>query len=464
MGLMPQDAYYYFYGQHLDWSYFDHPGMIGYALRFFSELFGRSVFVVKLTDFILTSLTLIAFYKLSTLFLSKQKQQHALLIMSTSVMISILSIISTPDVPLLLFWTLSLIALHKAIFEENFKYWILSGIFMGLAFDSKYTSIFLQFGLVSFLVLSKQHRKLLLSKEFLLAIIISILVAFPVLYWNDQHQFVSFLFQSTQRAESVTSIGLKPLSFLGTIGHELLILIPTLFVFIVVLTYKILKKQLLQWRIPKDSQLFLLCFFLPTFLGFFAISLFYWVKINWLMPGYITGLILAAIYISNKWIKVNTLLSIGIHIVLAIEILFYVVPVKGDDTWFGWEELAKEVTQIQEGYPDTFIFSADNYKTTSILNFYLNQKVYSQNVIGEFALHYNFIGDNLSNLNGKNALFIDSDKNLKTDKQSSIIPDKLKPYFTEITELKPILIKLRGKTVRKFCVYYATNYQNISNK
>ncbi|MGB2226196.1 MAG: hypothetical protein ACPH5K_09605, partial [Polaribacter sp.] len=37
MGLMPQDAYYYLYGQNLSWSYFDHPGMIGYLLRITSE-------------------------------------------------------------------------------------------------------------------------------------------------------------------------------------------------------------------------------------------------------------------------------------------------------------------------------------------------------------------------------------------------------------------------------------------
>ena len=47
MGLMPQDAYYYLYGQNLSLSYFDHPGMIGYILRIFTDLFGQSIFVVK---------------------------------------------------------------------------------------------------------------------------------------------------------------------------------------------------------------------------------------------------------------------------------------------------------------------------------------------------------------------------------------------------------------------------------
>ncbi|RYE17902.1 MAG: glycosyltransferase family 39 protein, partial [Sphingobacteriaceae bacterium] len=118
-GLMPQDAYYTFYGEHLAWSYFDHPGMIGYLLRLFTTIFGKSVFVVKLTDFAVTSATLYAFYHLAGLFLSKQKQNLALGLMSSTFLISVLSTISTPDVPLLLFWTLSLIALYHAVFRQQ---------------------------------------------------------------------------------------------------------------------------------------------------------------------------------------------------------------------------------------------------------------------------------------------------------------------------------------------------------
>ena len=64
MGLMPQDAYYYLYGQNLSLSYFDHPGMIGYILRIFTDVFGQSIFVVKLADFTISSLTIICFYRL----------------------------------------------------------------------------------------------------------------------------------------------------------------------------------------------------------------------------------------------------------------------------------------------------------------------------------------------------------------------------------------------------------------
>ena len=73
MGLMPQDAYYHFYGENLSLSYFDHPGMIGYILRGFTEVFGKTVFVVNFADFVVTSLTLFSFHKLAGLFLSKKK-------------------------------------------------------------------------------------------------------------------------------------------------------------------------------------------------------------------------------------------------------------------------------------------------------------------------------------------------------------------------------------------------------
>ncbi len=73
MGIMPQDAYYDFYAQHLDLSYYDHPPLIAYLLRFFTTLFGKKVFVLKLADTTVTLLTVIAFYQLAKKFLSGQK-------------------------------------------------------------------------------------------------------------------------------------------------------------------------------------------------------------------------------------------------------------------------------------------------------------------------------------------------------------------------------------------------------
>ncbi len=459
MGLMPQDAYYHFYGENLSLSYFDHPGMIGYILRIFTAVFGKYVFTLKLADFVITSFTLLSFYKLASYFLSAQKLQNAIVLIGTSIFISILSFNSTPDVPLLLFWTLALIFLYKAIFEDKKIYWIWAGITMGLAFDSKYTALFLQIGLIGFLVFSNKYRKLLLSPWLWTSMIIGALVTFPVFWWNYQHDFVSFLFQSSNRTGEISEFKISPTNFFGAIGHQLLLLLPVLFLVIVVLTLKYLKKIVIKFNLPSDKILFLLAFFIPTFVGFFSLTFIYWVKLNWMMPSYITGIILAGIFFSKKLLKIQVIISIVIHVLVSLQVLFYLVPIKSDDTWVGWEELAIETQKLQKEYPDTFIFSADNYKTSAVLNFYLDEKIYAQNIIGLHAKHFDYLGDDLSTLNGKDAIFIDSDSRFKNYDKRKLKPE-LSDFFQKVEQLEPIIIKKGDRDIRKFWVFYCSNYQS----
>ena len=459
MGLMPQDAYYHFYGENLSLSYFDHPGMIGYILRLFTAVFGKSVFVVKFADFFITSLTLLSFYKLGTLFLSKAKLNNALVLLSTTLFITILSVNSTPDVPLILFWTLSLIALSKAIFEDKKIYWLIAGITMGLAFDSKYTALLLQIGLLAFLFFSNTYRKLLLSPWLWASLLLSALVTFPVWYWNYQNDFASFLFQSSDRTGNISKFELQPRYFFGAIGHQVFLLLPILFITFFSLLYKHIKKALTKFSLPSDKTLFLLAYFLPTFLGFFLLTPIYWVKLNWMMPSYITGVLLAAMVIRKKHIKTQIYISGALHLLASIQVLFYVAPIKSDDTWIGWEELVIETELLQKQHPNTFIFADDGYKTTACMTFFAEQKIYAQNIIGKHALHFDYIGDDLTTLKGKNALFLDSDKRFKNELKKGNHPVELDDYFSKVSELDPIIIEINGKKTRKFWVYSCENYQ-----
>lgn len=459
MGLMPQDAYYYFYGQNLALSYFDHPGMIAYILRLFTTVFGAYPFVIKLADFTVSSLTIYSFYVLAGYFLPERKQKRALVLFVTTALVSILSTISTPDVPLLLFWTFSLIALYKAVFEQKNGYWLFAGLFMGLAFDSKYSAVFLQIGLIIFLILSYRYRHLLLSKWLWLCLTVSLLTTFPVFYWNYQNHYASFLFQSTGRSQTITQFNLNLKTFFGTVGHQAFILLPVLFLSIATVTYKYARKSVLKFCLPDGKPLFLLAFFAPVFVGFFIISLFYWVKINWMMPAYITGIILVAGFISQKLVRANVIFSAVVHILLAVEIVFYVVPVKSDDTWYGWEQLAGKMKERKKTYPGTFIFSDDNYKTTAELGFYMHQKIYAQNVIGKKALQYDYIGDNLLLLKGGDALFIDSEPGLDDKNRNNEQVIILAKYFLSVRQLEPVVIKKGNRVVRKFWIYHCKNYK-----
>ncbi|MGB2225905.1 MAG: glycosyltransferase family 39 protein [Polaribacter sp.] len=432
--------------------------MIGYLLRITSEILGQSVFVIKLTDFLVTSSSLYFFYVLARHMLPIYKAKQALVLLVSTLFISIISFNSTPDVPLILFWTLSVLALYKAIFENKKGYWILAGIAMGLAFNSKYTSLFLQIGLIGFLAFSNRYRKLFGSPWLYACLILSVVLTAPVFYWNYEHEFASFLFQSSNRTDSISEFKLTPKYFFGAIGHQLFLLLPILFAVFITFTFKYVKRFFAKFKLPGDRQLFLLAFFIPTFLGFFALTPIYWVKLNWMMPSYITGVILAIAFFNQKLFRYQLIISAIFHLLIAIEVLFYIVPIKSDDTWVGWEELSVAIDEIQDRYPDTFIFSDDNYKTSAALNFYQDEKVYAQNIIGRSALHFDYLGDDLEILNGKNALFIDSDKRIKNEGKKTDFDPLLQSYFSEIKELEPIIIRRNGTMVRKFWVFYCQNY------
>ena len=178
-----------------------------------------------------------------------------------------------------------------------------------------------------------------------------------------------------------------------------------------------------------------------------------------MMPSYITGIILAGMFINKKLLKTQIIFSIVFHILVSAQILFYLVPIKSDDTWVGWKELASEIETLPEKKINTFVFSNDNYKTSACLNFFMDEKVYAQNIIGLPALHFDYLGDNLALLNTKNAIFIDSDKRFKNDKLKGTQNPILTKYFDKVIELAPIIIKINNKESRKFWVFYCTNYQ-----
>lgn len=459
MGLMPQDAYYHFYGEHLALSYFDHPGMIGYILRLFTSVFGKTVFAIKLADFTVTSLTLFSFFKLSAYFLPDTLRKKALVLLTTTVCFSILSLNSTPDVPLLLFWTLSLLSLSKAIFENNKKHWIIAGITMGLAFDSKYTALLLPIGLLLFIIFSKDYRKLLFSPWLWSSLIIAALVTSPVWIWNYENDFASFLFQSSNRTGSISKFQFKSRYLFGAIGHQIILVLPVILFLFVKITYKYLKNILIKFDIPDAKKLFLLAFFIPTFFGFALLTPIYWVKLNWMMPSYITGVLIASTYISKKGMKIHLIGAVAVHLIASLQIVSFIVPIKSDDTWVGWKELVTSVEALQKQEANTFVFSDDGYKTTACMNFFTDQKIYAQNIIGKHALQFDYIGDDLKLLAGKNALFIDSDKRFKNTMKKGSYPEELDAYFTRVTELKPIIIKVNGKDTRKFWVYRCEDYK-----
>ena len=456
MGLMTQDAYYTYYADKLSWSYFDHPPMVAYMIRIFISLFGKSALALHLGDFMVTSGTLCLLYLFMRHFLTGDMLRKAFLLVFTAPFITILMINTTPDVPLLFFWTLALLLIYKAVQAGQWYFWVLAGLVAGIAFVSKYTALFLPVGLFCFLLFSKDHRKLLLSWKFVLFIIFFVLACFPVIYWNIQNDFISIKYQSAERASGMSGIVVKPRWIFGFLGTQLLLALPifftTLFVSAVVLAKRLWKRENIESKL-----LFAASFSLPMLCCFTAIAFISWVKMNWIMPVFISGALLSVYYFKSvAMLRWQTGFSVLIHILLIVELVWMPVPVQSDDTWWGWDKLAVEVQELKREHPDAIVFSDNLYKTSAALNFYLPEHVYAGNLIGKFAYQFALDDADLSSLEGKNALFISSEKHRRGNENIQMTLEK---YFESVTPLDSIILRDNQNRIRRrFAVFECKYY------
>ena len=455
--LVPQEAYYWIYSRHLALSYFDHPPMIAYLIRLSSLFWGHRPMCLRFAAWITSLLFQLAALAFARPFLRARRDALFWLVLPATGMVSIVSLIATPDVPLLLFWSLSLCLIYRAVLLGRVTDWLLSGLTMGLAFDSKYTGIFLQFGMVLFLLASPKYRGLLKTRRPYLSLLVAQLTMAPVYLWNAQHGFSSFLFQTRERASASHGLQLKYL--LGLIGSQSALLSVPLIIALAGVAILLVRDWKKWTGLDRTRDLFLICFFLPLFLTFSGLSLVLLVKPNWLMPSYISGTVLAVRLFRPHWLKWHFASALLVHALAAIELIFYPVALNSDDTWFGWKALANQVELRMSRHVGTFVFSADGYKTTAELMFYTALPVYGSNVIGERALQFDYLDDDLVLWAGHDALFLDSAPNDLSARKSQQFPARLQGYFRTIEEEEPILIRSGHRLVRKFYVYACRDYR-----
>lgn len=288
------EAYYYLYSQHLNWSYFDHPPLVAWTTGIGPWITGIvSQLTIRLGTVLLYTLTLLLLYLTGARLFSPRAGFYTLLI-TTLIPIFQLSfgVFNLPDGPLMLFWAASLLCATWEFFPATGHYQpsarlVLLGLLVGLACLGKYHGFILGLGLVSFCLLSPPHRRVFRSPWLGLSLGCFSLTQLPVLIWNGQHDWVSFRFHSnrvpTQSGYSI--LGLLSAWLIG-IGC----LFPS---FGLPLWWVSFKATLRQWRSqrwwPQDWQqkyLLLLCLSLPAMVGFTLIGGYRPLVIWWPMPGF----------------------------------------------------------------------------------------------------------------------------------------------------------------------------------
>jgi hypothetical protein len=463
LNLAPQEAYYWYYSRHLALSYLDHPPMLAYLIFIFTQLGGHSEFFVRIGCILIaTGLTYITYLTARTLFDAKVGFYSALLLNSILVFF-VGSMIATPDTPMIFFWGLAFFVFVKLVLTGEKKWWYLWGISTGLALLSKYTAVFIFLSVFLFLIFSKENRKWLISKEPYLASILAMIVFSPVIIWNAQNRWASFLFQSSRRAGELGSFSAA--NFFGYLGAQIGVVSPLIFG---ALIYAIIRSGIIGLR--EKNQKFLLCFFWSfPIIGFFTlVATHYWVKMNWITAGYFSASIAAvALYFAfnsenRKRIKIFGTAALIVSLIFVLIALILPVakfiPVSSSmDTVSGWKELAGRVEAEIKGMPEGTVVIGYQYKVPSEIAFYASMETYSDNFVGENGLQFDFWSDPKDFL-GRDAIFVYDQRDRYRE------PERLKEFFDAVEETEPLKIYRGGRLLTTFHLFKCYGYKGRTGK
>jgi hypothetical protein len=298
LDLAPDEAHYWDWSRHPDWSYYSKGPVVAYLIRAGCELAGPlscrltgcEALAVRLPAVLCGSLLLLSLYVLTVQIW--RRELLALLVVACALTMPVIaagSTLMTIDSPYCCCWGWALVVGYQAVFRGGRWAWPMLGLVIGLGILAKYTMILFIPSLGLFLLATPQQRRLLRTPGPWLAAAVAAVCSLPILVWNAEHDWVSFrhIFGLTGIPEPDRSLlWLGPVRFVAV---QFLLLLG--FWFLVwaraMLTHA-------PWREPRSEVRYLWWLSAPMFMVFLLFGL----KTgggepNWPVTTYLSGLVLA---------------------------------------------------------------------------------------------------------------------------------------------------------------------------
>lgn len=320
------EVYYWTYALYPDWSHFDHPPMVGLTIQLFSlNLTFQSELMLRSGSLILSTLNIFILYYLVKKLFSLQAAIISILLSTSSFYFNIISgLFILPDTPQMFFVLLALyfglpsIVNRNPVKRDGYML-VLFGFFTGLAFLSKYHSLFLWVGFGLYILL--HNREWLRKPSLYLSVLITILLMVPVFYWNMKNNFISFTFHENRIDLLHSHINLK--SFLQFNLGQFFYQNPILFVVFILALIAVFMKGKNQIT---DLNLLMTYLSLPLILFISLLSLFRSALPHWTGPAFICLIILSSEWLSDLF---NRNRKRVIKTILCSNLLFIVILIAG---------------------------------------------------------------------------------------------------------------------------------------
>jgi hypothetical protein len=194
-GLGVDEAHYFLYARFLDWSYVDHPPLVGWTHWPLYAMFGTNEFLVRLPAILLFAGVSLFVYRFTFSFSESGLISFlSVVAVNSSFILNAMGLMLLPDCFLLLLVFPLMTTIRKIAETGEIRYFVCLGLLLGLAGLAKYTAVLFIPPLLIFLIMKRRYQ-LIFSPGMFLAAGIALLMISPVLYWNMQNDFISFRYQ-----------------------------------------------------------------------------------------------------------------------------------------------------------------------------------------------------------------------------------------------------------------------------
>ncbi|WP_121352868.1 ArnT family glycosyltransferase [Flavisolibacter nicotianae] len=347
MELTSDEGYYWFYAQHLQWGYYDHPPLVAVMIRLGSFLFPGEL-GVRFFNVLLSTAALALFFSLLPERIKHTNRTY--LVMLSAPLLHYLTFLVFPDGPLLTFSLLFLVVYKQFVKEKNLATSLLLGVSLALMAYAKYHgSLVLLFTVMA-------NPRLLKQGYFYLSLLVAAVLFLPHLWWQYQHAFPTLKYHLSGRTSqwSFRHVG-------EYVSQQIVAIGPGLIFLPFVCRAKDVFERTLRFIIIGTLLFFLVSSF-KTFVHF------HWTSIA-LFP-----LLYFAVDYYNRPEKTTLFrwLILPFVVLFFLARLLLMIPLipgmhVGEDVYHGRKAWAKELSIVAGNKP---VFMPNNLRESSLYSFY----------------------------------------------------------------------------------------------
>jgi hypothetical protein len=330
LDLAPDEAHYWDWSRHLDWSYYSKGPVVAHLIRAGTTLAGacsrRSVesdmVAVRAPAVLCSSLLLAGLYVLTLQVYGRESLGAAVVALALTLpVVAAGASLMTIDAPYTCCWTWALVLGFHAACRRSAWAWPAAGLLVGLGILAKYTMVLWLPSFALFLASAGRRRRLLMRPGFWILCAVAGACCLPVVWWNARHGWIGFRHVGGQAGWDDGPPGLH---WLGPI-----IYVMVQFFLLVGFWFIAWLGSLLAHRPGKETDagiLYLWWMSVPIFAFFGIFSVRTPGEPNWPVAAYLSGLVLTMAWVAKqiqapqRWYRALARASLGIACALGLSV------------------------------------------------------------------------------------------------------------------------------------------------